>query len=576
MLETLRHTSGNEASSSLVDCEVWPERATLLYRDESGTLHEFSRSKKQWVVNETDPKNGITQLPIESYGQGQTAHTAKNCESNPSELLGFLDQFIALKDLKSQDADIRHRLIENQKQIESLVHDVDSIDNVRKSKLHYDAQIETLKKQKAKKVVEFEEKLVRGRAFREQLKDEIALQIQNLDRSLSELSLEKIVNETDGDLLVAGKSKFEDVKKLITVFTEEIGDTANVISEKSQAMQSEVESCLDEWKTAEAEMQAKINGIRVKLEDQGISLDMPYIRMVTENATKYAQKLKELSRKKTELIALRKQRSELVVERKKLCSDVFKERSRFAIGITQKLKSTVVEYTVSVSFEEGKLSSDFDELLKEAMGWRTTQVPKAQRITEKISPFDMLEAIRSGNDSCLTSLGFDSKESTSILKTLGERDNLFRLERCRFTDRPKIQVAKPVQGRPDNVKTFDKLSLGQQQSVVLSIMLFSDSKHPLIIDQPEDNLDSEFIYKTFVHSLRMVKEKRQVIIVTHNANIAVLGDAELIIPLRATSDRSFITNRGSIDADATNSLTCTILEGSEQAFKKRQAIYRIS
>ena len=44
MLETLRCTSGNEASSSLVDCEVWPERATLLYRDESGTLYEFSRS----------------------------------------------------------------------------------------------------------------------------------------------------------------------------------------------------------------------------------------------------------------------------------------------------------------------------------------------------------------------------------------------------------------------------------------------------------------------------------------------------------------------------------------------------
>src|SRR5580700_5887366 len=85
------------------------------------------------------------------------------------------------------------------------------------------------------------------------------------------------------------------------------------------------------------------------------------------------------------------------------------------------------------------------------------------------------------------------------------------------------------------VRDFQNLSLGQQQSILLSILLFSKSKTPLIIDQPEDNLDSEFIYKTLVRSLRLIKERRQVIIVTHNANIAVLGDAELIIPLRGAS-----------------------------------------
>src|ERR1700680_4097901 len=83
---------------------------------------------------------------------------------------------------------------------------------------------------------------------------------------------------------------------------------------------------------------------------------------------------------------------------------------------------------------------------------------------------------------------------------------------------------------------FSQLSLGQQQSVLLSIHLFSKSNDPLVIDQPEDNLDSEFIYKTCVRSLRKVKETRQVILVTHNANIAVLGDAELIVPLRATNE----------------------------------------
>jgi ABC-type Mn2+/Zn2+ transport system ATPase subunit len=122
-------------------------------------------------------------------------------------------------------------------------------------------------------------------------------------------------------------------------------------------------------------------------------------------------------------------------------------------------------------------------------------------------------------------------------------------------------------------RNFSKLSLGQQQAILLSIMLFSKANVPLIIDQPEDNLDSEFIYKTFVTTLRVVKERRQVVIVTHNANIAVLGDAELLIPLRASNEQTVISKRGSIDTPATKSTAFTILEGSERAFKKRKHAY---
>ena len=96
-----------------------------------------------------------------------------------------------------------------------------------------------------------------------------------------------------------------------------------------------------------------------------------------------------------------------------------------------------------------------------------------------------------------------------------------------------------------------------------------------IRDRPEDNLDSEFIYKTIVKNLKKIKEQRQVIIVTHNANIAVLGDAELIIPLKSTSDKSMVMKHGAIDNDDTKILTCEILEGGEDAFVTRKNIYGI-
>jgi DNA repair ATPase RecN len=73
--------------------------------------------------------------------------------------------------------------------------------------------------------------------------------------------------------------------------------------------------------------------------------------------------------------------------------------------------------------------------------------------------------------------------------------------------------------------------------------------------------------------LRRAKERRQVIVVTHNANIAVLGDAEQVIALRTNVEKSVIVARSSIDDETTSTEASTILEGSREAFKRRARIY---
>ena len=76
-----------------------------------------------------------------------------------------------------------------------------------------------------------------------------------------------------------------------------------------------------------------------------------------------------------------------------------------------------------------------------------------------------------------------------------------------------------------------QLSDGQRHTILLTIAMLAESNVPLVIDQPEDDLDNAFIFSSIVTTLRAIKEKRQVILVTHNANIAVLGDSELILPM---------------------------------------------
>lgn len=124
-------------------------------------------------------------------------------------------------------------------------------------------------------------------------------------------------------------------------------------------------------------------------------------------------------------------------------------------------------------------------------------------------------------------------------------------------------------------RDFAKLSLGQQQSVLLALIISSEATRPLIIDQPEDNLDGEFIYATLVPVLRRAKERRQVIIVTHNPNVAVLGDAEQVIVMKAWSDHGEIAARGSIDNPATRDAACAILEGAREAFLRRAKVYGV-
>ena len=80
LLESLRECSGNNSKSKLVNCDVWPEKITLVYEDETGQNNILTREKNSEVINVNDPANGINKIPIESYGKGDTADTIKHSD----------------------------------------------------------------------------------------------------------------------------------------------------------------------------------------------------------------------------------------------------------------------------------------------------------------------------------------------------------------------------------------------------------------------------------------------------------------------------------------------------------------
>lgn len=130
-------------------------------------------------------------------------------------------------------------------------------------------------------------------------------------------------------------------------------------------------------------------------------------------------------------------------------------------------------------------------------------------------------------------------------------------------------------------KTVDKLSVGQRGTFYVCLKLATDPfGSPFVFDQPEDDLDNEFIMEQLVPLFREIKKYRQVIIVTHNANLVVNTDAEQIIV--ASNEGEVISYEAGaledgcvINNEGTRASICNILEGGSYAFEKRERKYGI-
>ena len=141
-----------------------------------------------------------------------------------------------------------------------------------------------------------------------------------------------------------------------------------------------------------------------------------------------------------------------------------------------------------------------------------------------------------------------------------------------------IELNVVAQGEPANWQSLARLSAGQKATAVLLLLLL-DADAPLVVDQPEDDLDNRFITEGIVPRMRDGKQRRQFVFSTHNANIPVLGDAELILGLTPSGEaeggraKIKLEHRGSIDVGPVRALVEELLEGGEEAFKRRRRKY---
>jgi ABC-type Mn2+/Zn2+ transport system ATPase subunit len=190
------------------------------------------------------------------------------------------------------------------------------------------------------------------------------------------------------------------------------------------------------------------------------------------------------------------------------------------------------------------------------------------------SPTDFAGYVRSGN------LGGQYKlpagQATALERSFDE-EVLLDLEVSELPDSVQLLLDVGLGESKPEYRSLERLSPGQKSTAILLLVML-ESKDPLLVDQPEDDLDNRFVYDDVVKRLREAKRSRQFIVATHNANIPILGDAEQIVALDAKERaggpvRSFIRARGSIDTEGVRDAAEHILEGGREAFELRRKKY---
>jgi hypothetical protein len=192
--------------------------------------------------------------------------------------------------------------------------------------------------------------------------------------------------------------------------------------------------------------------------------------------------------------------------------------------------------------------------------------------SETFSPRSFTEAARAGGSELESRYGLKGAQVVAI-EAAGE-EFLREFEELTIGQAVDVSLDVSVDNGRRNYRRLDELSKGQRATALL-LLLLGASESPLVIDQPEDDLDNRFIYDQVVDKLRDLKGARQIIVSTHNANVPVLGDAELIMTLEGDGSNGWCMDgcTGSLDNERVRQIAEHILEGGRAAFDERKHLY---
>ena len=272
-----------------------------------------------------------------------------------------------------------------------------------------------------------------------------------------------------------------------------------------------------------------------------------------------------------DLKELEDQRRNFLAEWEDLKTAAYRQLDRAAKKVNKALADRVRVQVTSAGNREPLF-----QLLREQVGGRLGEAVDALKKRDSLSLKEFADACRAGRDALAQNFAIPPAQAERLAQA--SSGTFMAMEELDLPPTTRIDLNIAGEGQPIAWQALADLSTGQKATAVLLLLLL-EGEAPLVVDQPEDDLDNRFITEGVVPKMREEKRRRQFLFATHNANIPVLGDAELIVGLRAAGEAGEgkaempIEHMGSIDARPVAELVEEVLEGGKEAFEKRRLKY---
>jgi len=508
----------------------------------------------------------IQHSDLEYLPQGQIAEHCRDEDRLHEQVIKLIKESV-----RKSDPELMERFENSNEKISSLENELDSLTN-RIHELNPEAIDEEMAE--ARRAVEqakgdlqdIQDEIERFRErhedeFSEDPVTELQSEIDTLDEQIEDLTtLDVLVDDQLERLEVV-----EDYNNQITRLEELTSEYGLEYSTNRINLSERRESLL--------ELQERINARKSQLEQRkrDIRGDLEEFRDIDEEISDLMNERRELNKE----VQSRESRVTELENKQERLEDLREARKETFYEYIEEMDNYESVYSIVINEFSEERSDILDEITFEA----STEL-KDGMISDLFSHLDgravnyaELQSVKNALQEAMNSPGRREELLDEYLREVHKFDNdlksstdLVEYEREIYSGHFKLNENIYFEG-----SQMDALSLGQKGTVLLKILLAQD-KSPLIIDQPEENLDNKFIYRSLKDAFKTAKTNRRVIIATHNANLVVNTDAEQVIVAEYENNTIEFT-AGALENHHIRDSVTTILEGGEKAFKEREEKY---
>lgn len=555
-----------------------------------GVRHRLRWSQKlqaveveDWIDNTWQPSTAQTvtaeRFPVRIFSQGQIASLVQDQRA----LLKLVDRAAGVERAHDRFREKEAAFLETRASLRRLEQQLKAWDS-------HNLHLEDVKRKLARfegtdhvaVLKDFQRLLRQKRELKRQF-DHVNGLGKNLEEFADDLVVEDIPDDLFGDMDTEAVTFLQTLANLVDLAREAARRTGESLRQKSETVFNRLQDST--WNQHARDIETAHSKLKEKLAQSGVS-DFQEFGNLIQKRQHFETELKKLESLKKTVEELEKQSSQQLHDLLEQRREMTKLRQDF---LTQTLAGN--EYVRIQVLPYGRDCEGINDSLRKLLG-----VPEKSKCQELLDVDENGNAQKGVVFDLLSGLPDDLQKASVLLEQRVDKLKQELIEGCRGVKswgRLQSHLGKALESRPDlcdqiavwypedglsveysraaNGRKFASIASGSagQRAAAMLAFLLSFGEEPLVLDQPEDDLDNQLIYDLVVRQIRENKRRRQLIVITHNPNIVVNGDADLVQVMDFAGGQCYISEQGALQESSLRSKVCRVMEGGAEAFARR-------